>query len=173
LVDTRMSGPDDSARLRPGAEGADHKAGRCIKPEQFQGAKDMAKTLALGLVLGVLFPWAAAVAADGKKADADPGKGVEIKAKELEDKVLKGDGFVANNLSLSESTDGQPKGMALLKIAATCKNKSKEAHSYVVMMVGLDDDKGIRWATKLTSEGEVDPNLPGLLRTRSRCPPAR
>jgi hypothetical protein len=92
--------------------------------------------------------------APGKEPKQEPppyDKTFELKLADLDEFAVKTDKAIINNFSLWESADATPKGMATLKLWASCRNRALGHQQYTIMVVGLDEKKGVLWATKANS----------------------
>lgn len=95
-----------------------------------------------------------------KSAPPPYDKVYEVKIADLDEFVVKTDKLLINNFSLSATKVGTVKGMEMLKFFASCRNRSEGYQQYTVMVVGLDEKKGVLWATKMnTGVSEKDLGL--------------
>jgi hypothetical protein len=102
-------------------------------------------------MLSVLAAVLVCFAADDKKpADADPKKGVVVKASDLDEFAAKVGDLTLNNLSLKETPDEEDKAIAEFRVTGNLKNKAGENRKATVMIVGLDEAKVPVWSVTQT-----------------------
>lgn len=125
--------------------------------------------VAVGLVvafLGVM--QLSSFAQDPKAKILEQGKPFEIKIADLEGYGFQTEPMIVNNFLLTESETDQPKGLALLRFAASCKNRTGAGLDCTIMLVGLDATKAVLWSMRASVS--VEERHLGLLEDESSLP---
>jgi hypothetical protein len=81
-----------------------------------------------------------------------------VERRQLDDFTLKAEGIAVNNFCLSESV---VEGRGSLQVRASYCNRTPEARSFCVVLVGLNDAKEVLWAGNI--EGQAAPDSLGIL----------